>query len=438
MGSDGCTRNRIREDFTNGEYEYGEPAIALMKELDYVRVAGTSGERQGAEIIRNRLSAMGLDHKTEVFKIDAYDIKEARLQILSPIQREFTVTGYGCSGSTEPEGITAPFLYAEDGNDILFEQSKGKIVLLNDHPAGEKNKKLVESGAVGFITISGRATDEEDKTDLEERVLRNARHLKHGEVAKLPGVCIRAADAMALLEAESENVRITLVQKEFQAESCNIIAEIEGTDKNLEWVTLGAHYDSVPFSHGMFDNAAGSVTIMEACKYFLRNKPRRSLRFVWFGAEEQGLLGSLHHVAANTEAMESTKLMINADLGGQIIGDHHAVVTGEESVCGVIKFIAQETGFGISVRQDIFSSDSSSYADKGIPAVSFYRSGTIGHSRYDTIDLVSERTLDNSIQFFIKFSEKIINSEIFPIPHNIPDTIKEKLAVYFDRKPAVV
>jgi Zn-dependent M28 family amino/carboxypeptidase len=248
-------------------------------------------------------------------------------------------------------------------------------------------------------------------------------------------VAIRAADALELLRREPAEVTLTLSQTESKAVSNNVITEITGRDKPREWITIGAHYDSVPFSHGMYDNASGSAIIMEACRYFAVHKPRRSLRFIWFGAEEKGLLGSLYHIGANPDEIKETKLMINADLAGQIIGCHQFAVTAQKEVGDILKFIAQEKGFGVTVKQNIYSSDSTAYADAGIPAFSFYRAGTVGHSRHDDIKYCSAAAMDKSTGFMVYFTEKIVNSEIFPIPAGIPDDLKEKLEIYFGRKP---
>jgi len=413
---------------------YGRSAYALLEKLNYVRVAGTDAEHRAAAELSEALKNMGIAAARESFEIDAYEVKTALLKVVAPFEAEYTVTGYGLSGDTGPDGIRAPFLYAEDGNDITLAEAKGKIVLLNGHVTPDQYKKTVEAGAVGFIALSGSPVDEYEKTDLEQRALRRDRHLKNGEIPKIPGVTIRARDALEMLKREPEEVVLTLAQDETKVVSHNVIAEIEGTEHGDEWITFGAHYDSVPFSPGMYDNASGSAIIMEACRFFSENRPRRSLRFIWFAAEEKGLLGSRYHMANNPDEIKSTRLMINVDLAGHVIGSHFARVSAEECVCGIVRFLAQEAGFGMTVQQDIFSSDSEPYADAGVPAISFYRGGTVGHSRYDVIDLVSPRSLDCTIRFLIHFSGKIINSVVFPVPSTIPDKIKEKLDVYFGRK----
>ena len=412
----------------------GERAFALLEEMNYIRVAGSDGERRGAGTIERALAEIKVRHHVDEFPIQDYDVQKARFAITAPFVMEAEATGYGFSGNTLEEGIRAPFLYAEDGDDITLAGARGKIVLLNAHPSAKIYEKLVNAGVAGFVTISGLPIDEREKTDLEMRSLRHTRHLKNGELPKICGVTIRASDALDLLRKEPTEAHLTLLQTEKEIHSRNIVAEIPGTDKADEWLTFTAHHDSVPFSAGMYDNAAGSAILLEACRYFAAHPTRRSLRFIWCGAEERGLLGSLWHVANRAEELPSTQLVINVDLAGQVIGGHHAVVTAEKSACTLMRFFAQEIGFGLTVRQDIFSSDSSPFADAGVPAVSFYRSGTSGHNRYDIIDLCSPESLQKSIEFLTHFCGRLANSQVFPVPRGIPEDLKEKLAVYFGRK----
>ena len=84
--------------------------------------------------------------------------------------------------------------------------------------------------------------------------------------------------AKACLSVEQETVTRT---------SRNVVARIKGTDKAEEILTLTAHYDSVPEGPGAYDNMSGAAIIMELCRYFKEHRPRRTMEFVWFGAEEK-------------------------------------------------------------------------------------------------------------------------------------------------------
>jgi len=74
----------------------------------------------------------------------------------------------------------------------------------------------------------------------------------------------------------------------------NVIAESKGGDKN-HVVVVDAHLDAI-YGAGMLDNASGSATILDIAQKMKNVQPRNKLRFIWFGGEELGLLGSAYYV----------------------------------------------------------------------------------------------------------------------------------------------
>jgi Zn-dependent M28 family amino/carboxypeptidase len=78
------------------------------------------------------------------------------------------------------------------------------------------------------------------------------------------------------------------------ADDYNVIAESKGGDKN-HVVVVDAHLDAI-FGAGMLDNASGSVTILDIAQKMKNVNPKNKLRFIWFGGEELGLLGSAYYV----------------------------------------------------------------------------------------------------------------------------------------------
>lgn len=68
------------------------------------------------------------------------------------------------------------------------------------------------------------------------------------------------------------------------------------------------------FSHGVYDNGAGSVILMELARHYKQNPPKRNLTFCWYGSEECGLLGSKAYVAAHKDELKDVQLMVNVDV----------------------------------------------------------------------------------------------------------------------------
>jgi acetylornithine deacetylase/succinyl-diaminopimelate desuccinylase-like protein len=110
--------------------------------------------------------------------------------------------------------------------------------------------------------------------------------------------------------------------------SYNIVGYIEGTDKKLknEFVIIGAHYDHIgkiaavngdDIGNGANDNAAGTTAVTEVAKYFAKfKKNKRSILFVFFSAEEKGLLGSKHLAAKLKEQKMDLYFMFNFEMIG--------------------------------------------------------------------------------------------------------------------------
>ena len=103
-----------------------------------------------------------------------------------------------------------------------------------------------------------------------------------------------------------------------------------------------------------------------------------------------------------------------------------------------LKYLGTEWGFPVGAYQDVYSSDSTPFADKGVPAVSFARlappnTGTI-HNSYDTIALMSGEQMVQDIEFLVAFSDRMANAVKMPVAKEIPENMKEKLDEYLTRK----
>ena len=96
----------------------------------------------------------------------------------------------------------------------------------------------------------------------------------------------------------------------------NVIAETTSGDPN-NVIVVGAHLDSVGVGPGINDNGSGSATILEIAEQMSKVKPRNKVRFIWFGAEESGLLGSEAYVASlSPQERSQIAAMLNFDMVG--------------------------------------------------------------------------------------------------------------------------
>lgn len=414
----------------------GKRMYSLLEKLNFERLSTFEGEKKAAEILVEEIKEIGLEPIIETFPAPRYTIKTAKLEITAPFYKEYEVNGYGFAGNAAAEGIEADFVYLEDFEPIDLQNIGGKIVFVAGGLRPKDFKTLLEAGVLGAITPSGVFYETAENSDLDKKMLRPL-HIEHGQ---LPTVSIRMKDAMEMVASKPEKVKLTLSQDEGEADSQNVIAEIKGTEYPNEVIVYTAHYDSVVFSHGMYDNATGTAAILEILRYYKANPPKRTLRFIWCGSEERGLLGSKFYVKAHAEELENIRLCINIDMIGPIFGRDCALVTAEEALCNYITYLNRELNHPMNVLQEICSSDSIPFADQGIPSVNFLRRGANNshkiHSRHDIIDIISADAMEHTVRFVIAFSNRMIEAKFFPVTKTMPTIMVEKIDKYLHKKPA--
>ncbi|MDF2673760.1 MAG: Zn-dependent exopeptidase [Clostridiales bacterium] len=406
----------------------------LLKKIGFIRTSGSDEELKAANILLEEISSIGCEGYIEDFKVPTSKIKKASLKVVEPYEKEYEITPYNCSISTPEGGITTDFVYIEDGLDANLVDLKGKFVLINMSPNPKLYKKLIEAGIAGYITMCGTAKDEENKTDITVARMRE----KNTQYGKVPALNMRMKDCFHMVQNKTSKVEVELITEDIELTSHNVVVTLEGSKYPDEIISFGAHYDSVPFSTGVYDNGAGSVIIMELLRHFKENPPIRTVKFVWYGSEEVGLLGSKAYLKAHEEELKKHLLMINVDVAGSILGKEMALVTAEQSMVDYIDHVAKIRGLPLKVEQSIYSSDSTAFADAGIPSVTFCRfapnGGAFIHTRNDVMDYLSAEALEKTAVITRDFSESIINSVVFPIERKIPENMQKELDKYFGKE----
>ena len=399
--------------------------MKIFEDTAYVRMGGSAEELRAAKYLQEQCAKLGLTATIEEFDVDMATMEKAEF-LADGVS--VTCKGYLNAGSSTVE---APFYYLRSTDPFSLSQCKGKIVMVDGYLGYWLYQDILENGAVGFVTYDGNAnyTDR----DIDQRELRAATH----KGKKIPGVNINAKDAIELIRKGVTTAKITLKQEEYVGQSRNVILDIPGQVE--EYIAFTAHYDSTSLSQGAYDNMSGSVGILGLAEHFATHPHRYGVRFIWCGSEERGLLGAKAY-CAKEENLEKCVLNINLDMIGCIMGKFISCVTGEEKLVHYIEYLGNEVGFGITVRQDVYSSDSTPFADKGIPAVSFARiapppTATI-HNSYDTLAVMKGEQMVEDIDFLIAFADRMANAVRCPVDRTMPDNMKDKLDIYLSRKRA--
>lgn len=406
----------------------------LLEKISFVRTGGSADELRCANIILEECKKFNEECQLEEFEVDGYTVKSASLKFINP-DFELECCGVGMSSSTPIEGVVGDFIYINSLEEANICDVENKIVLLHTKLVNTKlYKKLYEKKAKALILCCGNVYDENDKVDLDPYMYRE----RHYSIGKIPAVCIRMKDAEKVLRIMPKQAHVCLNQDEYKNVSHNVVASIKGTKYPDEIVCMTAHYDSVSYSKGAYDNATGSTGIMQILSYFSKNRPLRTMKFIWCGSEENGLLGSKAYIASHEDEKDKYRLCINIDMIGVTLGYDIAVTTGETEVSSYIKYLGYELGFPISSKQGVYSSDSTPFADNGIPGISFARvapsGGAVIHCRKDVLDYLSEENYYKTCDFIIEFTRRLVNSVCFPIEKVIPDNMKEEIDYYYGRK----
>lgn len=398
----------------------------LLNRLYFERLGGTAEELKACEMIAGELKAIGLDSRIEAFDVVRNTVQKVRFEVTEPYHKVYEATAY--MGCVNTEGLSAKLAYFESDTAVSRKNVEGKIALVNGYLGMKTFKALCEAHAVGFITYNGDVDQEEN--DLDPRELRKTVQ----EFGNIPGVNIRIHDAMELIANQASHVNIVIEQTMQDMQSHNLVCDIKG--ESDDWIVCTAHYDSVPNSRGAYDNATGSVCLYSIAEA-LKGKPlKHNVRLIWCGSEERGLLGSKAYVNDHKDELEKMKLVVNVDMIGSILGKRIAVSTADMSLVNYIDYYAKMVGYPLESSQGVYSSDSTPFADAGVPAISFARdSGNTAkiHCRFDVMEHLSKKILEEDTEFILKFVEAMANAYVIPVVREMPDNMKEELDKYLGR-----
>ena len=396
----------------------------IFADTAYVHTGGSAEELRAAEYLKSVCGELGLEARLESFEVDMATVESATLTIDG---KDIPCKGYLCAGSGEVE---APLYYLTDSDKYSLSQCRGKIVMIDGYLGYWRYRDMLENGAVGFITYDGNVNFAD--RDIDHRELRS--YVSNGE--KIPGVNINAKDAVEIINSNAKIAKITLKQDEYKGNSQNVIVDLPGEID--EQIVFTAHYDTTSLSQGAYDNMSGCIGLVGMAEYFSKNPHRYAMRFIFCGSEERGLLGSKAYVAAHEDELKNIALVINLDMIGCIMGKFIACATCEMQLVNYISYMGSELGFQVKAYQDVYSSDSTPFADKGVPAVSFARVAGPNlapiHNSYDTAAVMKTEHMQKDIDFITAFASRMANAAMCPVSREIPDNIKTKLDEYLLRK----
>ncbi|HEV7894098.1 MAG TPA: M20/M25/M40 family metallo-hydrolase [Pyrinomonadaceae bacterium] len=414
--SAGATARLIGEVFANGrQLSY----VSTLSDDIGSRLTGSAGARRAEEWAEGEFKRLGLSNvRREPYRMYAsWERGPASAALLSEgLRRPLAVASYtwtpGTGGAFEGEVVDVGAGKPEDVLRVAS-QLKGRVALVvpegadlgsviyNFYRAPGLVRELKEAGALAVLIAA----------DKPHSILYTApvEFSATGRLAALPTLSLAREDVLLLrrLLSQSKRPRLSLnvsnrVGGAFEA--TNVVGEIKGSETPNEFVVVGAHLDSNDLGPGALDNAAGSAAVLETARAIkaLGLRPRRTVRFVLFTGEEEGMVGSIAYVERHREEMDRTVAALVMDIGaGRPVGWFSMGRTDLDAEIRALS--APLSQFGeFAIEHDAFAAtDNAPFMAEGVPNLILIQDETpyfpVHHTIADTPDKIDARDFASSV-----------------------------------------
>ncbi len=393
--------------------ELGRSEPQVMEHLRYLserighRLTGSSDIERASEWARAQFASYGLDARLEKwgeFPV-GFDRGPSSGGMVSPVHVDFVFTTYAWSAGT-PGPVRGPAVVYPGSLDALAENKDrlaGAWVVMP--PRGEMPDREVRAeidAALDELGIAGRISNAGSRV----RTGGNSR-ISYDDLPTAVTVRVRQEfynDVRARLERGED------VELEFDIDNrflpgpmpqYNVIADLVGSELPDEYVVVGGHLDSWDGAQGAQDNGTGVATTMEAARLLALAgaKPKRTIRFMLWGGEEQGLLGSRGYVRDHPEEMDRISAVLVHDMGTNYLSG----IAGPKALVGQLReamapIMELDSAMPFTIREvEGLSrgggSDHAAFVAAGVPGFFWNQSGRanyglIHHTERDNLDLV--------------------------------------------------
>ena len=398
------------------------------------RVTGSPQAAKAVEWGMARMREIGLQNvRAEKWQIaHGWTRGVAEAELLSPIQHKLTIDAMGWVGSTPAGGVDADLVpvniyHLQDEMNNNAANWAGKVLVVvrkGDPPKDEAlrptfatfGKFLETAYAAHAVAIIGG----------QGGSMASGMHITHtGAMGfdtyyQIPVVSMIAEDQEQLQRFLDHDKPVRLhinVQNQVTSgpvDSANVVGEIRGTEHPEQVIVVGGHLDSWDLAEGTTDDGTGVATTLGAAEAIVKSgfKPKRTIRFVLFTGEEQGLLGSLAYTKTHKDEMKNHVAAIILDSGqGPVVSFN---LGGHDDLIPVVRQFADSVkSFGeIKVDDRVtFGTDSGPFVLAGLPGIELGQDSPeyryTHHSPVDTFDkvkpdiLTRDATLMGLISFWI-------------------------------------
>jgi carboxypeptidase Q len=326
------------------------------------RVTGSPAMAKAVDWAVAAFRAAGVEVHTEKYMLPhAWSEGDTRLEVLGPVSFPVSLVSVGLSPATPDGGIEAPLVFVGDGSEADFARAgtsvRGAILLVHTEVSytwEDLFREYDDPPPIIERAVKGGAAAVLWTGERERKLLYRHTNSPDGRLEALPQAIVAREDGLRLERVATANpgkVRLHLIMPNKISgpmEQYNVVGEVRGYEKPDEIVVLGAHLDSWELGTGALDNGCNAALVIEAARAIKASGllPRRTIRFILFSGEEQGLLGSWAYVRAHRAEMDKYRGVVIFDAGvgrvtGYSLGGRHDI---EEPIEGILKPFA---GWGV-------------------------------------------------------------------------------------------
>jgi aminopeptidase YwaD len=406
------------------------------------RFAGSEDYRRAAEMVAEWWREIGLANvRLEPFPFTAWERGSASLSLISPAVRRYPCLAlpYAPACDLEAEVIDVGF-----GLDADIKRAgkaiRGKIALAkNGGPAGgrpehrlQKYARIKDAGAAAFLFLDdqpGMLPPTGSLVFIQDGPLDQA----------LPSVGVPYESGLDIgrwiKTGEPVRLRLQADNRLWRAESWNVVGELVGREPDGPFIVVGGHLDGHDIAQGAIDNASGIVAVTEIARALAphREQMRRSVRFIAFGVEELGMLGSHAYVEQHLAELDRLRFVFNLDC----VGTGNRVGFGLQD-CGELAPYFREMGQELTADMDVGEylvpfSDQFPFTLQGLPSAFIHTSGDKsprgwGHTSADTLDKVSVQAIRLAAATVARMTLRVATGDgAWPGRRRAPDEVKATL-----------
>ena len=411
-----ATPRVIGEVFANGrQLSY----VSTLSDEIGSRLTGSAGARRAEEWAAEEFKRLGLSNvRREPYTMPAsWERGTASALLLSEgIRRPLAAASYtwtpGTEGAVEGEVVDVGAGRPEDVLRVAS-QLKGRVALVvpegadlgsviyNFYRTPVVVRELKEAGALAVLFAADKPHSILYTSPVEFSAT--------GRLAALPTLSLAREDVLLLRRFLSKNksarVSLNVTNRVGGAfEATNVVGEITGSEQPDEIVVVGAHLDSNDLGPGALDNAAGCAAVLETARAVkaLGLRPRRTIRFVLFTGEEEGMVGSIAYVERHRAEMDRTVAALVMDVGaGRPVGWFSMGRTDlDANLRELSRPLSQFGEFAIE-HAAFAATDNAPFMAEGVPNLILIQDETpyfpVHHTIADTPDKIDARDFASSV-----------------------------------------